>query len=291
MKTSLKNPLIFFVSSLILFLLCTPLRAWSLYGAAVIESICYILLSFYLFSHYSNSRTTNFIYCVLYIILGRIIVEVPLRIFHFQETVITLYVTSSVILSVIGSALYCKVRSIFKRILIITCWILMVSLGNSSWFHWVNYGFIPDELNVATLRMNESKEISVQMKDINRKYVLLDFWNSSCGICIQQFPDLQELYEKYKDNPDIMISSVFITYRDETYDKGKDILNNRGYTFPMYSLSGSDTWLEQLGVKFFPTVVIIENGKSIIFKGELSKAKNMLQRIKNLTPISNKGIN
>jgi thiol-disulfide isomerase/thioredoxin len=39
----------------------------------------------------------------------------------------------------------------------------------------------------------------VSTKSLRGKYVLLDFWASWCTPCIAEFPDIKELYKKYKD--------------------------------------------------------------------------------------------
>ena len=40
------------------------------------------------------------------------------------------------------------------------------------------------------------------------KYILLDFWNSGCAGCIQAFPKMKKLYEKYNDKLAIVSMSI-----------------------------------------------------------------------------------
>ena len=91
-----KNDIIIFLLSLTLCLICTPLRALSLYNAAIIESIVYSFITFLLLRKYVDAKY-GIIRIILCIILGRIIIELPIRIVDFDKTLLTLMVTIIVI--------------------------------------------------------------------------------------------------------------------------------------------------------------------------------------------------
>ena len=38
----------------------------------------------------------------------------------------------------------------------------------------------------------------VNVKDLRGKIVLVNFWVTTCGPCVREFPHMKELYEKYK---------------------------------------------------------------------------------------------
>ncbi|MDZ7683093.1 MAG: TlpA disulfide reductase family protein [Fodinibius sp.] len=55
---------------------------------------------------------------------------------------------------------------------------------------------------------NKDEEI-VKMSDFKGKYVLLDFWASWCIPCLDEFPHMKELYEKYsRDDFEIVAISI-----------------------------------------------------------------------------------
>ena len=46
------------------------------------------------------------------------------------------------------------------------------------------------------------------ISEFKGKYILLDFWSSGCGPCIQAFPEMKELYEQYADQLAIISMST-----------------------------------------------------------------------------------
>ena len=123
--------------------------------------------------------------------------------------------------------------------------------------------------------MVQAPDNEIRLDTIKSKYILLDFWNASCGVCIQQFPRFQELYDNYKDK--MLIRSVFVRYKkDETISDGMDLIDKLEYKFPIWSVDKSSSLIEDLNVKVYPTVIVIDQDKRIVFKGSLDKAEEML---------------
>ena len=70
-----------------------------------------------------------------------------------------------------------------------------------------------------------SRELSSE--ELKGKIVLLNFWNIRCRPCIQSLPDLQKLYDTYKDR-----GLVVITCAGGNHRETKDFLDKQGYSFP-----------------------------------------------------------
>ena len=66
------------------------------------------------------------------------------------------------------------------------------------------------EFEVELLDSNET----FNSKDLNGKYVLIDVWAPSCGVCVDQVPDLQKLNNEYS-NKDFEIVSIALSTKDK----------------------------------------------------------------------------
>ena len=80
---------------------------------------------------------------------------------------------------------------------------------------------------------------AVRLSDFIGKPVILNFWASWCGPCKSEMPDFEEIYKEYGDN----IHFVMVNLTDggrETMDTATTILDNSGYTFPVYYDKDSD---------------------------------------------------
>jgi len=68
---------------------------------------------------------------------------------------------------------------------------------------------------------------AVSDKDLENKVILLDFWNIHCGPCVKSMPDLQKLYEKYKDQGLLVIGCA-----GGNLQKTQEFLVANGYSYP-----------------------------------------------------------
>ncbi len=75
----------------------------------------------------------------------------------------------------------------------------------------------------------------VHMKDYKGKVVFINFWASWCPPCRAEMPTIQDLYNKVKANENI---AFFMVTLDEDTAKARQFINQKGYTFPVYFLTG-----------------------------------------------------
>lgn len=258
-----------------LCLICTPLRALSLYNAAIIESIVYSFITFLLLRKYVDAKY-SIIRIILCIILGRIIIELPIRIVDFDKTLPTLMVTIIVILSTILTGLIYSNKKKYVIILSFISWIICAFIGHKVWFDYINFGHLSNiKITSHTIQTIEDE---IKLDTIKSNYILLEFWNSSCGSCIKQFPQYQKLYDKYKN--EILIRSVFVRYKDnENIFDGINCINKQECNFPIWSIDKNSSLLKELEIKVYPTIIIINHDKEIIFKGNLKEAENKMYHL------------
>ncbi len=83
--------------------------------------------------------------------------------------------------------------------------------------------------DVSDIRIFDPEGNEVYLSDFSGKPVVLNFWATWCGYCIQEMPDFQEAYEKYGEDVQFLIVNT-----DDSIDAGEKFLKDKGYTFPSY---------------------------------------------------------
>ncbi len=73
----------------------------------------------------------------------------------------------------------------------------------------------------------------VKLSDLFDKPIILNFWATWCHNCVDEFPDFQEMYEKYGDEVNFVMLSTPDGYR-ETDTLIRDFIADNGYTLPIY---------------------------------------------------------
>lgn len=75
---------------------------------------------------------------------------------------------------------------------------------------------------------------SISLSDYHGKVVFLNFWATWCPPCQREMPEIQKLFEKYKDSNDIAIVTVVMPGGREMDASGiKKFLKEKGFTMPV----------------------------------------------------------
>ena len=100
-----------------------------------------------------------------------------------------------------------------------------------------------------------------QVEDFRGKVVLLEFWATWCGPCINQMPAMQDLNRKYEGR----VAVVGIHTAGADLEKVLAMLNSKGATYPTGVDSGrpdAGVTLARYGVSGLPTLLLLDrNGK------------------------------
>lgn len=98
-------------------------------------------------------------------------------------------------------------------------------------------------------------------QDMTGKIVFINFWATWCPPCIAEMPSLNELYVKFKDNPNF----IFLTVdADADWQKSKDFIAKHQYQLPVY-IAQSEVprdWYEGS----LPTTLVLDKKGGIAYK-------------------------
>lgn len=129
-----KNIIISFLLSMLVFLLSSWTAGYSLYAAAWSESVLYFVLTYLLLNKYVKSDNFG-IHIVGAILFGRIVFELPVRIFEFRETLFSLFIPMVVIISIILASAYYREKRPVVLVLSVVIIILLNTVIHEDWIN------------------------------------------------------------------------------------------------------------------------------------------------------------
>lgn len=127
---------------------------------------------------------------------------------------------------------------------------------------------LPNSTNpakAADYKMNvlDQKGNKVSLENLKGKVVFINFWATWCGPCIAEMPSIQKLYDKFKDNSDVVFVILEVEGNKAKADK---FMQNKKLNLPLYYPAG------KIPAEFFrgslPTTVILDKEGNIAHRTE-----------------------
>lgn len=273
--------------SMLLMIVQSSMNAINILLTLTIEPIVYFIFT-YMVLQRGEKKGYNTFLCTIAVFLGRIAIELPIRIKDFEPTMQSILPPICCIISIFVAYLYYRYKHKAIPIVILgsLIWIYCIFYGQTALSNYRKFGHVSSSVHISNAISNtviyKSDDDSLSLKDLKYKYLFLDFWNSGCGYCYETFPALQKLYGKYKSRNDVFIGSVFVAYRNnETPNAGDSILRKKNYSFLKLATNQHSEFFGESGVKVYPTVLILDEKKTIIFIGNFDKASKKLEELLN----------
>jgi len=102
---------------------------------------------------------------------------------------------------------------------------------------------------------------AVADKYLKDKVILLDFWNIQCGLCVKSLPELQKIYDNYKDQGLVVIACAAGNEKET-----KEFLDRHGYHFPA-GMHSYQMYLDY-AIRSNPTYFMIDRGGYLVWGPE-----------------------
>lgn len=117
--------------------------------------------------------------------------------------------------------------------------------------------------------VGEGKNISFETNDINgatfstemisdAKLVMLNLWEPWCGPCVREMPDLNQLYEDYKDKGLLIVGS-YSTF--EMDSDAKEIIDRLGISYPIIKCNQS---INSIAQDYVPATYLLDRNGNLI---------------------------
>ncbi len=92
---------------------------------------------------------------------------------------------------------------------------------------------------MAKLRLTDQNGEEKRLGDFKGSYVIVNYWASWCPPCKAEMPDLQDFYERHKDEEDFVFIALNATGGRESRESADAYISENKFTFPVYyDLSG-----------------------------------------------------
>ncbi|MFS4457505.1 TlpA family protein disulfide reductase [Maribacter sp. 2304DJ31-5] len=119
-------------------------------------------------------------------------------------------------------------------------------------------------------------ETPISLDSLKGKYVLLDFWATWCGPCIQEIPNLKDLYKNVDKSKFEIISIV----GDSPIESLEKLTQKHSISWPQIISNDFNKIKEKYGVRGYPTTFLL-NPKGVIVAKNL-RGKELDSKIESL---------
>lgn len=98
------------------------------------------------------------------------------------------------------------------------------------------------------------------LEEARGKVIFINIWATWCPPCIAEMPSVQGLYDKYRDNPDI----VFLFPTTDAPDTVSEFVQKHKYDLPTYYLHATPP--QQFNFTSYPTTLLIDKKGEIVIR-------------------------
>ena len=284
MKRILLTVISISLGSLLIELITAPLRGYVNFLVAGI--VAFALFAVYTSVMLYRCKSIKPVVIIAAILLGWAVINLPLRILYWQIVLISLPEGMMHLLGILSGYLFWRFNKIGKACYVILS-IVLCFLYADNYMQIVNKlkegtftGRISETIKTPIVFQNGNGD-SVALSDLDKEYIVLEFWSSTCGVCFKKLPEIEKIYNSISETEHIAFYSVFcrLSDRNETPQSGVSTLADLGYSFPVLSVDWQDPIMKEIGIKVVPTIVVFDRKGTMIFRGSIELAERYLRQL------------
>lgn len=111
---------------------------------------------------------------------------------------------------------------------------------------------------------------------------IVNFWNNGCGTCIEEMPELEELYQNWKEqNINLIGVGTDSGENEETLSTAQEILSEKGVTYINISPNPENDFYKDFVSQIFsyPTTYIVDSEGNIIGAPIVGNVKSQMDTV------------
>ncbi len=101
----------------------------------------------------------------------------------------------------------------------------------------------------------------IEGNSLSGKVVFINFWATWCPPCIAEMPSINELYNEYKDNPDIIFLMVDA---DNDLQKSIAFMKDKKFQMPVFTAKGNIPQAWYSGT--LPTTIVLDKNGNVAYR-------------------------
>lgn len=120
-----------------------------------------------------------------------------------------------------------------------------------------------DSKALPRISFQSPKGQTIYLQNLKGKVIFMNFWATWCPPCIAEMPSINQLYEKLKNNKNVVF---IIVDADHDFSKSIPFMTKHHYSLPLYM--ADDLIPENLLGSAIPATVIFDRHGKIVFRHE-----------------------
>jgi len=104
---------------------------------------------------------------------------------------------------------------------------------------------------------------TVTSESLKGKILVINFWATWCGPCRKELPDYDKFYQKYKDDPKVVVLTIATDDADTPQKEIQGFVSGRKYTFPVLL---APEWAKQNLIQPIPMTWFVDAKSNKVFQ-------------------------
>lgn len=127
---------------------------------------------------------------------------------------------------------------------------------------------VHNSIGTYTFHFTDIKGNMLSSEDLTGKIMVFNFWSITCGPCIKEMPQLNELVEKMKGRDVVFIAPAFYSPKDYLIEK---FLPKHPFAYNIVEITNPDDY----NIFGFPTHIVTDKNQNIIYKAASGSPDNI----------------